>query len=41
MNYMDAIRDMAFDDENELTAATWFEGLGEACSKSTWDTYFG
>ena len=41
MNYMDAIRDMAFDEKNELTAATWFEGLGEACSKSTWDKYFG
>ena len=39
-NYNDPIRDMAFDENGQITAATWFEGYAEACSEQTWNTYF-
>lgn len=40
MNYIDPIRDMAYDEKNELTATTWFNGYAKACSEETWKEYF-
>lgn len=40
-NYNDPIRNMAYDERNALTADSWFKGYADACSKETWESYFG
>lgn len=40
-NYNDPIRNMAYDEDGALTADSWFKGFADACSQSTWESYFG